>query len=155
MDFGKRSPRMAAWIAWYAADHRERVNHTIHRICIPLILFSAVGLLGLLPLHRNLFGVALGIPELGLALLITFYAQHDLRLALLAGPFAAVMAATARYLPWQAHLGIFAAAWIAQFIGHGVFEKNRPSLMANLMSLLIAPAFLLDELLPRKEEARS
>ncbi|HJW32555.1 MAG TPA: Mpo1-like protein [Holophagaceae bacterium] len=146
MQLFRRSARMQGWLDWYAGDHRDPVNHLIHRICIPLIVFSAVGLLGQAPLHRTLFGVPLGLPELGLAVLIAFYAQHDLALALLAGPFAAVMAVGARYLPWPVHAGIFAAAWIAQFIGHGAFEKNRPSLAANVMSLFIAPAFLLDEL---------
>ncbi len=150
-----RTDRMQRWLDWYAGDHRNPVNHAIHRLCIPLIVFSALGLLNQVPLHRTLFGVPMGLPELGLGLLITFYAQHDLGLALLAGPFGAVMAVTARYLPWQAHLGIFAAAWIAQFLGHGLFEKNKPSLAANLMSLVIAPAFLLDELRPKAEPKAS
>ncbi|HJW09565.1 MAG TPA: Mpo1-like protein [Holophagaceae bacterium] len=150
MQLFTRSERMQRWLDWYAADHRDPVNHAIHRLCIPLIVFSAMGLLNLVPLHRAVYGVPLGLAELGLALLIAFYAQHDLRLALLTIPVGALMAVAARVLPWPAHVGIFAAAWIAQFIGHGRFEKNRPSLMANLVSLFIAPAFLLDELLPKQ-----
>ena len=145
----RRTDRMQRWLDWYAGDHRNPVNHAIHVLCIPLIVFSAMGLLGLLPPKVMLLGVPFGWPELGLAALLAFYAQHDLRLALLAAPIGACMAVLARHLPWQAHLGIFAAAWIAQFIGHGTFEKNRPSLMANLMSLFIAPAFLLDGLLAK------
>ncbi len=144
-----RTERMQRWLDWYAGDHRNPVNHAIHRLCIPLIVFSALGLLNQVPLHRTLFGVPMGLPELGLGLLITFYAQHDLRLALLAIPIGAVMAVLARHLPWPAHAGIFAAAWIAQFLGHGMFEKNRPSLAANLVSLFIAPAYLLDGLMAR------
>ncbi len=150
MQLFARSARMQQWLDWYAGDHRDPVNHAIHRLCIPLIIFSALGFLNMSPLHRAVFGVSMGLAEVGLALLVAFYAQHDLRLALLAIPIGAVMAVAARVLPWPVHLGIFAAAWIAQFIGHGRYEKNRPSLMANLISLAIAPAFLLDEVLPKK-----
>lgn len=144
-----RSAWMQGKLDWYAGDHRNPVNHLIHVFCIPLIVFSAMGLLGLIPPKVPIFGVPFGWPELGLAALVGFYAQHDLKLALLAAPLGAGMAVFARHLPWQAHAGIFATAWIAQFIGHGSFEKNRPSLMANLVSLFIAPAFLLDGLLAK------
>lgn len=146
MSLFRRSERMQRWLDWYGADHQNPVNHLVHMICIPLIVFSALGLMGLSP-HWIVYGVPFGLPEIALAVLIAFYAQHDLKLALLAVPIGAVMAVLARHLPWQAHAGIFAAAWIAQFIGHGVFERNRPSLMANLVSLVVAPAFLLDGLM--------
>lgn len=145
-----RSPWMQAKLDWYAGDHVDPVNHAIHQVCIPVIVFSAMGLLGLIPPKVLIFGVPFGWPELGLAGLVGFYTRHDLRLALLAVPIGAVMAVLARHVPWPVHAGLFAAAWIAQFIGHGAFEKNRPSLMANLVSLFIAPAFLLDGLLPTK-----
>lgn len=148
MDLFRRTDRMQRWLDWYGADHRNPVNHAIHIVCIPLIVFSALGFMGL-GHHWTFFGVPFGLPELALAALLAFYAQHDLKLALLAVPIGAVMAVLARHLPWQAHAGIFAAAWIAQFIGHGAFEKNRPSLMANLISLVVAPAFLLDGLLAK------
>lgn len=42
-----RTERMQRWLDWYA-DHRNPVNHWIHILCIPLIAFSAMGLLGLI-----------------------------------------------------------------------------------------------------------
>ncbi len=144
-----RSDRMQRWLDWYAGDHRNPVNHGIHIVCIPLIVFSVMGLLGLVPPHFMVYGARFGWPELALAGLIAFYSQHDLKLALIAVPIGAVMLVLARHLPWQAHAGIFVASWIAQFIGHGRYEKNRPSLMANLISLIIAPAYLLAGLLTK------
>ena len=152
MSLFQRSPTMATWLAFYARDHQHPVNHTLHRIFIPLIVFSSAGFLAQVPWHRTLYGVPLGFPEAALALLIAFYAAHDLKLAFLAVPFAGLMAVGARALPWPAHLGIFVVSWVAQLIGHARFEHNRPSLTANLMALLIAPAFLLDELLPKPVE---
>lgn len=44
--------------------------------------------------------------------------------------------------------GIFAVAWILQFLGHGKFEGRAPALLDNLMqALLLAPLFVWLELL--------
>ena len=40
-----------------------------------------------------------------------------------------------------------AFAWIMQFIGHGVFEKRAPALTSNLFSALVAPDFVVIEIL--------
>lgn len=151
----KRSSRLQNWIDWYAQDHRNPVNHAIHGVCIPLIVFSALGLLNWIPLHLALRNQALGLGTLGMALLVAFFAWHDLRLALLALPFALLMAFAARFVPNGWHVAIFATAWIAQFLGHGLWEKNRPSLMSNLMSLFVAPAFLLDGLMGGGKKANN
>ncbi|KAG0270248.1 hypothetical protein BGZ96_006336, partial [Linnemannia gamsii] len=43
---------------------------------------------------------------------------------------------------------IHGVAWIAQFIGHGVFEKRAPKLTENLVqALVLAPYFVVWELL--------
>ena len=52
--------------------------------------------------------------------------------------------ATANY--WC--LGIHVMSWIAQFIGHGVFEGRAPALMDNLVqALFLAPLFVWLEIL--------
>ena len=38
-------------------------------------------------------------------------------------------------------LWVQAAAWIAQFVGHAIFEKRAPALMSNLGFALLAPFF--------------
>eukprot|EP00344_Euplotes_crassus_P002473 CAMPEP_0196995072 /NCGR_PEP_ID=MMETSP1380-20130617/1260_1 /TAXON_ID=5936 /ORGANISM="Euplotes crassus, Strain CT5" /LENGTH=156 /DNA_ID=CAMNT_0042410639 /DNA_START=102 /DNA_END=572 /DNA_ORIENTATION=- len=40
-----------------------------------------------------------------------------------------------------------AFSWIMQFIGHGVFEKRAPALLSNLFSALVAPDFVVIEIL--------
>jgi 2-hydroxy fatty acid dioxygenase len=43
----------------------------------------------------------------------------------------------------QIAVGIFLMAWIAQFIGHGVFEGRSPALLDNLLqALVLAPFFV-------------
>lgn len=45
-------------------------------------------------------------------------------------------------------LAVFLASWIAQFIGHGVFEGRSPALLDNLLqALVLAPFFVFIELL--------
>ena len=38
-------------------------------------------------------------------------------------------------------------AWIMQFIGHGVFEKRAPALLSNLLTVFVAPDFVVIEIL--------
>ena len=42
---------------------------------------------------------------------------------------------------------LHASAWIAQFIGHGVFEKRAPALVDNIFLTLVAPHFVTLEIL--------
>ena len=52
--------------------------------------------------------------------------------------------ATANY--WA--MGIFVLSWIAQFIGHGVFEGRAPAVLDNLVqALILAPFFVWMEIL--------
>lgn len=44
--------------------------------------------------------------------------------------------------------GIHVVSWLAQFVGHGVFEKRAPALLDNLVqALLLAPLFVWMEVL--------
>ena len=45
-------------------------------------------------------------------------------------------------------IGIFISSWVAQFVGHGVFEKRAPALLDNLVqALVLAPFFVWMEIL--------
>ncbi|KAF9130925.1 hypothetical protein BGX30_013304 [Mortierella sp. GBA39] len=67
-------------------------------------------------------------------------------------PFCAAKFATDFYLtnPSATRIAsyIHISAWIAQFIGHGVFEKRAPKLTENLIqALVLAPYFVVWEFL--------
>jgi uncharacterized membrane protein YGL010W len=51
------------------------------------------------------------------------------------------------HLLWLA-IGVFAAAWIGQFVGH-MIEGRRPSFLTNLAYLLIGPAWLTGKIMRR------
>jgi uncharacterized membrane protein YGL010W len=40
------------------------------------------------------------------------------------------------------HLGLFAVAWVGQFVGHQI-EGKKPSFLKDLQFLLVGPAWLL------------
>jgi uncharacterized membrane protein YGL010W len=138
---------MDRWLKQYAGDHRHPTNHRIHQVFIPLILLSTVGFLQLIPGHRALFGVPLGWGDAALMVLLAFYSLHDTKLAFAAVPGAILIALLVRLLPWPALVALFVVGWTAQLIGHAKYEGNKPTLTDNLVALLVAPAFLLDELL--------
>lgn len=48
---------------------------------------------------------------------------------------------------WKFTLYIHIIAWIAQFIGHGIFEKRAPALLDNLLLTLVAPNFVVLEVM--------
>ena len=70
----------------------------------------------------------------GILLASTAYANH----------LTSTYGATANY--WAA--GIHVIGWIAQFIGHGIFEGRAPALLDNLFqAIFLAPLFVWLELL--------
>lgn len=144
-----RTENMDRWLKQYAGDHRNPTNHRIHQIFIPIILLSVVGLLQFVPVHRTLFGVVLGLGDLALMILLAFYSHHDLKLAFASVPGAIGMALIIRFLSWPVLVALFVIGWVAQLIGHAKYERNKPTLTANLVALLVAPAFLVDELLAK------
>ena len=49
---------------------------------------------------------------------------------------------------WIIAIIIFVLSWIVQFLGHCIWEKNRPALLTNLyQAILIAPFYIYLELL--------
>ena len=48
---------------------------------------------------------------------------------------------------WTYSLYAHIVSWIAQFIGHGAFEKRNPALLDNLLLTLVAPDFVIIEVM--------
>lgn len=142
-------------LADYAEDHRHPLNIAIHRICVPLILWSVVALLWVAPVPPALGRAGLWA-ALAMALATAFYLRlsRPLAFAMLAVFAAAGLVAEALYrtlgasrLMWLA-LAIFAAAWVGQFVGH-LIEGRKPSFLTDLAYLLIGPAWIVAKLMRR------
>ena len=143
------------WLGNYSEDHRNSTNILIHWICVPLILWTAIALLWVLPVP-----VVLGRAGLWAGVAIFFTLTFYLRLSrplgfgmlaafVLLGLVTEVLyrALGATTLLWLA-VGVFVLAWIAQFVGHHI-EGRRPAFFTDLVYLLIGPAWIVAKIMRR------
>ncbi|MEY5052382.1 MAG: hypothetical protein RIS78_935 [Bacteroidota bacterium] len=128
----------------YGESHQNPTNKWIHWICVPTIMFSLLGLLWTVTLYGPL---TLGMVFLGAASLYylrlsgtLFVGMLLLSLAMAWGIMA--LEQVAGSFAWQIHVGLFAAAWVGQFVGHKI-EGKKPSFLKDLQFLLVGPAWLL------------
>ncbi len=143
------------WLGNYSEDHRNPTNILIHWICVPVILWTVIALLWVVPVPAMLGRAGLWAAvamfaalsfylrlsrALGLAMFVAFVALGLITEALYRslGPAA---------LMWLA-IGVFVVAWIAQFVGHKV-EGKRPSFLTDLAYLLIGPAWIVAKVMRR------
>ncbi|WP_426189483.1 DUF962 domain-containing protein [Massilia sp. DWR3-1-1] len=121
----------------YSESHRNHTNELIHMVCVPLIVFSLLGLVWWMhPLAAVLVS--------GAALAYYFQLSRPFALGMLA--MSLVMLGLLYAMPpltvLPISLSIFVLAWIGQFIGHQI-EGKKPSFFDDLRFLLIGPLFVL------------
>lgn len=129
-------------LAHYGESHRNPRNEVIHFVAIPLIMLSLLGLLyAAHPWAAYAFVAASLVyyARLSLVFLAAMAAVSALALLL-------VQAMGEWVLPISA--AIFAAAWIAQFVGHKI-EGKKPSFFEDLQYLWVGPLFVLSKLFAR------
>lgn len=148
-------------LRFYGAYHHNPVNIAIHITCVPILLWTfflfCTNSPRLVPLPDNLTLEAL--PLNAGTLLCLLYSTLYILLEPVAGAILApiliastayanhltsMYGATANYWAFGVHI----ASWIAQFIGHGVFEGRAPALLDNLVqAVFLAPLFVWLEVL--------
>ncbi|KIX99008.1 uncharacterized protein Z520_05469 [Fonsecaea multimorphosa CBS 102226] len=148
-------------LRFYGAYHHDAVNIGIHMVGVPIILwttfllFTNSGTLIKLPQSMTIPNLELNAGTLfclsycGLYILLEPVAGTAFAALLLAGTAYAhhlvtVHGMTANF--WAA--AAFVASWIAQFLGHGVFEGRAPALLDNIFqAFFLAPLFVWLEIL--------
>jgi uncharacterized membrane protein YGL010W len=142
---------LAALLAEYGESHQDPTNKRVHWVCVPLIMFSLLGLLWSVPVPEAGRAVSpwLNWGTLVMAGALLYYVRLSARLALGMGLVWAAMAGALRLvesaaiLPlWVVCLLIFLLAWIGQFWGHKI-EGKKPSFLKDVQFLLIGPLWLL------------
>jgi len=146
--------RLDAFLDEYGESHVNPVNELIHWICVPLIAWTVVALLWVVPFPLDAANSPVPFNWAVVALLLAqiYYFGLSLKLGLglmLYNLFmiqltALIEQSVTRPL-WQIALILFVAAWIAQFIGHAI-EGKQPAFLKNLQFLLIGPAWLMARL---------
>jgi len=148
-------------LRFYGAYHHDPMNIAIHIVGVPVILWTTF-ILGtntppLIKLPESMtipnlelnVGTILCLSYCALYILLEPVAGTALSALLLAGTaygnhLTTVHGMTANF--WA--IAGFLASWIAQFLGHGMFEGRAPALLDNLFqALFLAPLFVWLEVL--------
>ncbi len=137
------------WLDEYGESHRNAFNKFMHWLCVPLIVFSLLGLLWLLPFPEARIGpLPVNWCLLFLLFSLAYYLLLSWRLAI---GMLLVCVMVYSLLVWLdtrlenlllIYGSIFIIAWIGQFVGHQV-EGRRPSFFKDVQFLLIGPLWLL------------
>jgi uncharacterized membrane protein YGL010W len=139
----------AYWFDEYAVSHRHPVNKALHWICVPLIVWSLIGLLWSLPAPGRAQLEYANWASYAVAAAVLYYAVLSMPLALGVLPVLAAMLFSVDALGqlgqvplWAVSTAVFALAWLGQFSGHAI-EGKRPSFLKDVQFLLIGPIWLL------------
>ncbi len=130
-------------LAKYRESHLNPTNEIIHFVCVPVIVFTLLGLLwSLHPL------AALAVVLAALAYYVRLSPPFALGMLLMSALMLGLLAALPPAAVLPLSLAVFVLAWIGQFIGHKI-EGKKPSFLEDLRFLLIGPLFVLSFLYRR------
>lgn len=131
----------------YAAYHQTAGNKAFHRVGIPLIVLTSIGMLARITIWRG------GHWYVDAAMVLIALAEaYYLTLSPLLG--VAMLAVTigfyflGSWMPMWLNVALFVLGWILQFVGHSVYEKKQPAFFKNVTHLLIGPLWILNDLVP-------
>jgi uncharacterized membrane protein YGL010W len=137
-----------SYIDEYSESHQNPVNILIHKICVPAIMFSLLGILKAFPVPA-VWPLWIDWSTIVLTLAFIYYSLFkNIRV---------IMAIAALVMPMILILEIFrprffilsvlifVLAWIGQFIGHKI-EGKKPSFFKDLFFLLIGPVWTMNTL---------
>ena len=137
------------WVDSYAESHQNSTNKKIHWICVPLIMFSLLGLLSAVKLF-DVNGFEMNLCYVLIIFAWLFYLNLSLVISIGMFFISALQLLLIYYLEINLdktlllylYIVIFVVAWIGQFIGHKI-EGQKPSFFEDLQFLLIGPAWII------------
>ena len=136
------SPTLQAQFADYSTFHGTPGNKACHYVAVPLIVLTLFAMLAQVEL-ATVGGFTVTLAEVVIVLATAYYLTLDVALALLMLAASVLCAWGGRFIPPLVALGLFAAAWVLQFIGHYVYEHRSPAFFRNLTHLLVGPLWVL------------
>ena len=148
---------------FYKKYHKNKINKIIHILCIPLIVWSLSVLLNSIVFNVNMyfikdttninsnltfFNLDIYLSSIILFFYLLMYTIIDTTCFKPMLFFLSFIWITSYYFlhncsyPYYYAIIVNIFSWIMQFIGHGVFEGNRPALIDSIsQSFLMAPLF--------------
>ena len=140
---------MQSLLAEYGESHQNPTNKLVHWFCVPIIVFSVVGLLyGVKFGTVSLLGLPPNLATVVLMLTLVYYIRLSPSLAVgfllfsLGCLYVCGLIEQSGTPLWMVSIGLFVAAWVVQFWGHHV-EGKKPSFLKDVEFLMIGPAWLL------------
>jgi len=144
-------------LAHYASYHNNPMNKFIHVLCVPAILWSTLVLLAYTGPIANIKILDYNFNG-GLILVMLFGIYYTLMDVLAGVTYSIIMgilwttslafcSTMGLQTAWKYALTINIIAWIFQFIGHGVFEGRKPTLLDDVTGIATAPLFTWLEIL--------
>src|SRR5256885_4365214 len=135
-----------ASFADYAAYHQTKGNKWFHRIGIPLIMLTLLGMLARVRI-ADVSGFRIDAAIVLIAIAVIYYLTLERRLAI---PMLLVSIAfylIGAWLPMPINVALFILGWIFQFVGHSVYEHKQPAFFRNVVHLLIGPLWILNDVI--------
>lgn len=130
-------------LAKYSESHRNHTNEIIHFVCVPVIVFTLLGLVwSLHPL------AAVAVTVVSLLYYVKLSPPFAVGMLIMAGLMLGLLSLMPPQVVLPMSIAIFVLAWIGQFIGHKI-EGKKPSFLDDLRFLLIGPLFVLSFLYRR------
>ena len=130
---------LETWLDEYAICHQNPTNKKLHFICVPLIVFSLLGIL---------LSISFWLLFAFIIISLLFYSQLSIKLSFYMLISTLVMVAMLLLLPHLLIISItvFVISWVFQFIGHKI-EGKKPSFFKDIQFLFIGPLWVLHYLI--------
>jgi len=135
--------RIESLFADYASYHRTKGNKIFHRLGIPMIVLTSIGMLARVSLLAPVDAAMVLI-----ALAFAYYVMLEWRLAIAMLAVTIAFYFLGRAMPFWLNVALFVLGWIFQFIGHSVYEHRQPAFVRNLVHLLVGPLWILNDVVP-------
>lgn len=130
----------------YASFHQTPGNKAFHRLGIPMIMLTLIGMLAYA--GTTVGGVRVDLAMVLIAASTLFYLSVEWRLGILMLLVSIGFWYVGRAMPFWLNGALFVLGWILQFIGHSVYEKKQPAFFRNFVHLLVGPLWILNDLVP-------
>ncbi|MBY0414670.1 MAG: DUF962 domain-containing protein, partial [Bdellovibrionales bacterium] len=139
---------LASYMSEYTESHQNHTNVMIHKICVPAIMFSLLGIIKAIPVPAT-WPLWLDWSLIFIIGSLIYYALFKnvrvfVTMVIMVVPMLVVLELL-RPRFFILSVAIFVVAWIGQFIGHKI-EGKKPSFFKDLLFLLIGPIWTMNKL---------
>ena len=139
---------LKSYIDEYSESHQNPTNMLIHKICVPAIMFSLLGIIKAIPVPMS-WPLWMDWSLVFVVAAFIYYAMFKnirviLAVLIMVLPMLLVLELL-RPRFFVLSVVIFIVAWIGQFIGHKI-EGKKPSFLKDLLFLLIGPIWTMHTL---------